>query len=354
MDEVIRVRQLDIDHPAPRPSVRPARVEGWPNWHSVFQSFAIFDKIQPGFSFSRMLAGGDDAVQDAAFYLQGQVDLRRLLFHKEDFHKVSRILDLGCGRAADLMELALSHPGLAGHGLTIDPGEAAFANRMIRRKGLAERVRVILADGADHEYEQNCDLAFSIQMMHFIPDLEHKRKLLRKVAAALRPGGVLLMAEFVCLLAKPMRDPALNVTVHTAGEWAGFLGDSGLVLEEVVDASAGIINFLHDPDLDQHVAGLDQPRQLEIRKYNHQVKGLENRWVGYCVMRAVRDGSSATAAQRAQASREQLSRRTTPGQARSPKANGRYGALYRDLTGHFQDCVLTARPQLPLILNQNH
>lgn len=354
MDEVIRVRQLDIDHPAPRPSVRPARVEGWPNWHSVFQSFAIFDKIQPGFSFSRMLAGGDDAVQDAAFYLQGQVDLRRLLFHKEDFHKVSRILDLGCGRAADLMELALSHPGLAGHGLTIDPGEAAFANRMIRRKGLAERVRVILADGADHEYEQNYDLAFSIQMMHFIPDLEHKRKLLRKVAAALRPGGVLLMAEFVCLLAKPMRDPALNVTVHTAGEWAGILGDSGLVLEEVVDASAGIINFLHDPDLDRHIAGLDQPRQLEIRKYNHQVKGLENRWVGYCVMRAVRDGSSATAAQRAQASREQLSRRTTPGQARSPKANGRYGALYRDLTGHFQDCVLTARPQLPLILNQNH
>ena len=352
MDDIIRTLGVEIEPPAPRPSVRPPKAEYWPNWYSLFQSFAIFDTVQPEFSFSRLLAGGDDGSEDAARYLRGQVDLRRALFAKEDLRRVSRIVDLGCGRAADLIELALDHSRLAAHGLTIDPGDAAFANRMIRRKGLEDRVRVMVQDSTTHEFEPEYDLAFSIQVMHFIPELDRKRALFRRLASALREDGVLLMAEFVSLLAKPLRDPALNTTVHPAREWAEVLGENGLVLDEVIDHSGGIVNFLQDPNLERHIALLDEPRRLEIRKYHRQIASIENHWVSYCVMRALKDHRRAPLEQ---IIRENLERLRNPVQpARAGASNGRPGALYEHLSEHFRDCVAPARHPLPTLSNHGH
>ena len=352
VDEIIRTFEVDIVHPTPRPSIRSPKAEDWPNWHSLFQSFAIFDTVEPGFSFSRMVAGGDDASADAARYLRGQVDLRRVLFSREDFRRVSRIVDLGCGRAADLIELALEHPGLSAHGLTVDPGEAAFAHRMIRRQGLDDRVRVMIQDNADHEFEPGYDLAFSIQVMHFIPELDRKRALFRKLASALCEDGVLLMAEFVSLLAKPLRDPALNTTVHCAREWAEVLGENGLVLDEVIDLSAGIANFLQDPHLERHVAALDEKRRLELRKYNRQVASLENHWVSYGVMRALKDHRQTPPEQLIRKNLERLKKPVQP--ARTGSSNGRLGTLYKNLTEHFQNCVAPTSRPLPTLSNHGH
>jgi SAM-dependent methyltransferase len=261
-------------------------------------------------------------------------------------------MDLGCGRAADLIELALSHPGLEAHGLTIDPGEAIFANRMIRRQGLEDRVRVMVQDNAAHEFEPDYDLAFSVQVMHFIPELDRKRRLFRKLAAALRGDGVLLMAEFVSLLAKPMRDPALNTTVHSTREWAEVLGENGLVLDEVIDLSAGIANFLQDPNLERHIAALDETRQLEIRKYNRQFASLESHWVSYCVMRALKDQHRTPPEQRIRHNLERL--RTSVQPARAGASNGRSGLLYQNLAEHFHDCVAPTSHPLPALSNHGH
>jgi acyl transferase domain-containing protein len=345
VDEILRTHAVEIHYPTPRPSSRAGSDENWPNWYSVLQSFAIFERRDPEFSFSRMLAGVGEVSADAARYLRGQLDLRRVLFRREDFSRLSRIVDLGCGRAADLIELALSYPGLQAQGLTVDSGEAAFARDMIRRQGLADRVRVMVQDNAAHEYERGCELAFSIQVMHFIPELDRKRELFRRLAAALGEEGVLLMAEFVCLLGKPMRDPALNTTVHTASEWAAVLGETGLVLEEVADLSDGIANFLHDPNLETHIAPLAAARQLEIRKYNHQVKSLENHWACYGAMRARLDRQPGSTEQRIQRNLERLTYRTSLEQVCAGLSNGRDGARYRDFTAHFAGGV--ASPSLP-------
>jgi SAM-dependent methyltransferase/acyl carrier protein len=354
LDEVIRTLKVEIIHPAPRPSDRLRQAGEWPNWHSLFQSFAVFDAIQPAFSFSRMLAGASASPADAALFLQGQIDVRRILFRREDFNQVSRIVDLGCGRAADLIELTLSHPGLKAHGLTIDEAEAHFANRVIRRKGLAERVQVILRDSTGHEFERDYDLAFSIQVMHFIPDLERKRRMFRNIASALRENGILVMAEFVSLLAKPMRDPALNTTVHSVREWAELLGGNGLILQEVVDLSGGIVHFLQDPDLEKHVVGLDAARQLEIRKYNRQITGLENRWVSYCAMRVLKDHRQKPAQQLVRDNLERFNERTSIRQAWADLHNGRPCLLYGDLIEHFQDCVAPASHGFPALFHQGN
>lgn len=349
IDEILRTSQVEIIHPAPRISVRYSEPPRWPNWHSVFQSFPIFESIQPEFSFSRMLAGGAGSAADSAWFLRGQLELRRLLFRQVDFGKIFRIVDIGCGRAADLMELALSYPQLRAEGLTLDASEADFARHWMRRKGLGNRVRVLKQDNATHEYEPGCDLAFSIQVMHFIPELDRKRALFRRLASALSPDGVLFMVEFVSLLSKPMRDPALNTTVHTAGEWAEVLGENGLILEEAIDLSSEIANFLHDPNLEQNIAGLDAARQLEIRKYHRQGNSLEKRWVAYCALRVRNDGQAASPEQRIAANRARFSHLMTLRQARNGMVNGHGKAYYQELAAHFEGCVEPNGQPLPEI-----
>ncbi len=349
IDEILRASHVEIIHPAPRISRRNSEAQRWPNWHSVFQSFPIFESIQPEFSFSRMLAGGAGSAADSAQFLRGQLELRRLLFRQVDFSQMSRIVDIGCGRAADLMELALSHPQLRAEGLTLDAGEADFTRHLMRRKGLSDRVRVLTQDNATHEYEPGCDLAFSIQVMHFIPELDRKRALFRRLAAALRPDGVVLMVEFVSLLSKPMRDPALNTTVHTAGEWAEILGENGLILEEAVDLSSEIANFLHDPNLEPNIVGLDAARQLEIRKYHRQGNSLEKRWVAYCALRVRKDRQAESSEQRIAANRARLSQPISLRQARNGRVNGHGIAYYQELAAHFEDCVMPTGQPLPEI-----
>lgn len=343
VDELIRAFDPEITYPAPRPPKRLLKTENWPDWHSLFESFAIFDQIDPKFSFSRMLANGSRSSADAARYLRGQIDLRRVLFHKADLNRRARVVDLGCGHAADLVELVRSFPGMTATGLTIDGSEAAFGNQILRRKGLAGRTRILVADNTAHPFEPGYDLAYSIQVMHFIPELARKRSLFKNVATALTNDGLLLMAEFVSLLAKPFRDPALNTTVHPAKEWAEILGESGLLLDDVVDLSAEISNFLHDPDLEQNIAGLEPPRQLEIRKYNRQVANLENRWLCYCVMRA-RKSTEIPVEKRVQRNLERLTTRISLRDARiEPVSAGAYASC-TDLTNYLQDCVACPAP----------
>jgi acyl transferase domain-containing protein/acyl carrier protein/SAM-dependent methyltransferase len=343
IDELMRAFELEVAYPAPRPPTRLLKSENWPNWQSLFESFAIFHQVDPGFSFSRMLANGSDSCVDAARYLRGQIDLRRVLFHKADLARRARVVDLGCGRAADLVELVRSYPGMIATGLTIDSTEAAFGNQILRRKGLAERIEILIADNTAHQFKPGCDLAYSIQVMHFIQEPARKRSLFKNVATALTDDGLVLMAEFVSLLQKPLRDPALNTTVHSANEWAEILGESGLVLDEVVDLSAGISNFLHDPDLEQNIAGLEPPRQLEIRKYNRQVANLENRWLCYCVMR----GSKSTQIPVEERIQRNLQRLTTRIPFRDTQIEldgvGAY-ASYADLINYLQDCVACPAP----------
>ena len=347
LDEAIRALNIEVTHPKPRPAARSAGGELWPNWHSLFESFACFDRAQPDFSFSRLMAGRDESGADAARHLEGQIEIRRALFHRVDFERVSRVVDLGCGRAADLIELALSNPRVVADGLTLDPSEATFANCIARKKGLAERLRILVQDNAGFEYAEEYDLAFSVQTMHFITDLERKRSLFDKLGRAVRPGGTLAMAEFASLLAKPMRDAILHTTVHTTSEYARTLGEAGFVLEEVIDLSPGIAHALHDPDLERHIEGLTETRKTEIRKFNRQVASFENRWIAYCAMRAVRDADGLAPDERVRQNLDRFRQMTSLDQARGRWSNGHSGSLYRDLEAHFRDCVARTCPSLP-------
>jgi hypothetical protein len=164
------------------------------------------------------------------------------------------------------------------------------------------------------------------------------------VAASLNENGALLMAEFVCHLKKPMRDPVLKTTVHTAQEWAELLSQSGLLLDEVIDLSPEVINFLLDPDLESHIAGLDREKQIEIRKYNGQIGSLEKKWVSYCVLRAVKNNASHSFEETMRINLERMTKRSTFGKVKSGVRNGKTPLLYRNLVEHLKECIESVSP----------
>ena len=115
-----------------------------------------------------------------------------------------------------------------------------------------------------------------------------KQALFGKLSRALGAQGRLLMAEYVCTLAEPMRDPFLKVSVHTAQQWACLLGENGLMLTEVIDLSAEVIHFLHDPDFEHTVAALEPSRADEVRKLGQQIVALEKGWVRFCLLKVTK------------------------------------------------------------------
>ena len=242
----------------------------------------------PGFSLSRSLVAPESCGVELEEMVQRQADIRRLLFYKEPLVAFEQVLDLGCGLGTDLIELASAYPHLTGQGLTVSQEDASVAQTLLRSRGLQERVQIVCVDNLAHHYQAPYGLIFSIQTMHFLTEYRDKHALFEKISRALSRDGRFLMAEYVCTLAEPMRDPVLKVCVHTSQQFARLLGENGLVLTEVIDLSAEVMHFLRDPELAQTLATLETARADEVRKLGQQIVALEKGWVRFCLLKVTK------------------------------------------------------------------
>lgn len=109
-----------------------------------------------------------------------------------EFPRARRLLDLGGGPGGVAIALARANPGL--HGLVFDLPEAAeVAQENLEREGMAGRLQTRGGDlVSDAIGEQEYDLIWCSSVLHFVPDPAAS---LRKIFAALRPGGVLICAQ---------------------------------------------------------------------------------------------------------------------------------------------------------------
>lgn len=143
-----------------------------------------------------------------------------------------RLLDLGGGPGWVAMALAQAHAGL--QATVFDwPETVAVAAANIAHAQLSERVETLGGDLGSDDIGSDYDLIWCSSVLHFVPDMAAA---LRKMHAALKPGGVL-----VCVQAEiaPMPDEASRVlpyylpmrmlgrTVTRQGELAQLLRDSG-------------------------------------------------------------------------------------------------------------------------------
>ncbi|MBW7900918.1 MAG: methyltransferase domain-containing protein [Rhodocyclaceae bacterium] len=108
-----------------------------------------------------------------------------------EFAAATRLLDLGGGPGWVAIELARQRDGLAGVVFDL-PEVAAVAAENIAAAGLADRLSVIGGDLAVDGVGDGYDLVWCSSVLHFVPDAE---AVLRRIMAALRPGGALVCAH---------------------------------------------------------------------------------------------------------------------------------------------------------------
>ncbi len=97
-----------------------------------------------------------------------------------------RMLDLGCGFGG-LLIFAAEHYGTSGVGVTLSREQCEWANAEIRRRGLSDRVEVLLMDyrAASGSY----DKVVSVGLLEHLSPSEYGT-FFRKVAATLKPSSL--------------------------------------------------------------------------------------------------------------------------------------------------------------------
>ena len=143
-----------------------------------------------------------------------------------------RLLDLGGGPGWVAIALAQAHAGV--HGCVFDwPETVAVAAANIAHAQLSERLETQGGDLGSDDIGGDYDLIWCSSVLHFVPDMAAA---LRKMHAALKPGGMLVCVQAEIAPAAedaarvlpyylPMR--MLGRTVTRQGELAQLLRDAG-------------------------------------------------------------------------------------------------------------------------------
>ncbi|MFC5434482.1 FAD-dependent oxidoreductase [Microbacterium suwonense] len=211
----------------------------------------------------------------------------------------AHVVDLGSGVGADAVALAQRFPTARVHALDVSDELLACVRAAATTAQVADRVdahRVDLNDDWTVEIPDGADLVWAALSVHH---LDNPAKALRRAYSALRPGGVLVLAE---LAAAPSLDPddlgsgraGLRERIlddrpgpgYAGADWAELLADAGFVPSEqreqelVVDASTS-----------------DGARYLEHQVRSHRdhladdVSGEDRASLGE-VLVSIRDGAS--------------------------------------------------------------
>jgi acyl transferase domain-containing protein/SAM-dependent methyltransferase/acyl carrier protein len=206
-------------------------------------TFGLLPSVIPGFSWVRALFAGSARPEEYATLRRAQAALKEAIFAPVDFSQARRVLDFGCGHAADMSALARRHPHLLLDGCTISSGQVAVGRRRVARLGLADRIRIHHRDSARDPFPGRFDVIFGVEVSGLIED---KAALFDNIAAHLEPGGALVIADFVAT-GDGIANPDTASFTSTAEEWASLLAERHLRLTECTEVSTEIAAFLDDP-----------------------------------------------------------------------------------------------------------
>lgn len=104
------------------------------------------------------------------------------------------LLDAGCGVGGTSIRLATRNPGWSFTGLNLSPRQVALGTELVAQHQVADRVRFQVGDMETCRFEAaRFDGVFAVESLCHV---RRRRQFLRTVLQALRPGGVLVVADF--------------------------------------------------------------------------------------------------------------------------------------------------------------
>lgn len=141
--------------------------------------------------------------QVAAFAEAGRIDgvmSASYLFNSARISQVIQgcrtVVDLGCGPATQLAQVAGLNPQAEFVGVDLSAGMLANAEAYVRAQGLTN-VRFVPGDITELKgiADQSADAAISTLALHHLPTHDHLRECFRQIRRVLRPGGAVYLVD---------------------------------------------------------------------------------------------------------------------------------------------------------------
>ena len=160
-----------------------------------------------------------------------------------DFTGVTKVLDLGGGSGAYSIAIARAHPDA--HCTVFDlPAVLPLARSHVTAAGLGDRIHFAPGDLHTDSYGSGFDLVFISAICHMLGPEENKA-MLRKVSESLRPGGRVVIQDYILnddgtgypratLFSLNMLVGTKNGSSHSGREYIDWLKQTGFASPEVI------------------------------------------------------------------------------------------------------------------------
>ena len=149
-----------------------------------------------------------------------------------------RVLDAGCGVGGPAMVIARVVPDVVIEGVTVSEVQARLARKLIEEAGLADRVRVHVADFHQLPFrEGSFDVALYLEVTGYAPD---RSSLYRESARVLRPGGSVYVKDVF-----RREDPLTELQRLSVADFDGLWACRVPTLSETIDGmrAAGLVDI---------------------------------------------------------------------------------------------------------------
>jgi acyl transferase domain-containing protein/acyl carrier protein/SAM-dependent methyltransferase len=251
-----------------------------------YLTFGAFPKKIPGFSMTRVAMNAHKYPEELEMIKERQRELRQVLFYREHFDRIQTFLDIGCGHGTDVIQVAALYPHIQTHGFTITESQAILGKRRIENMNLGSRARIYHKDSSKDQLPDNCDIILGVEVTFHIRD---KDALFQKMADALSDNGKILLMDYICNLRGSIIDPSVEISIPTQQQWIDLLSEHDLIIDEIIDVSTEISNYLYDPEHAEHTKHLPKVSQDSYRNYANQAISLEKGWITYCLLKLKKD-----------------------------------------------------------------
>jgi 3-oxoacyl-(acyl-carrier-protein) synthase/acyl carrier protein/SAM-dependent methyltransferase len=200
---------------------------------------------------------------------------------------LTSVLDFGCGHGTDVIQIGELFPHVQAHGCTITRDQAILGNRRIAARNLdPSRVRIHHQDSSKVPFPSRYDLIFGVEVSFHIRD---KAGLFDNLCRSLNEHGRIVLADYVSNLHGAVQDPNVEISIPTQREWARLMSQFQLKIDEIIDVSPEIANFLYDPNLREHIANLPEVTRKTLTNYANQSASLERGWLSYVLIKLKRN-----------------------------------------------------------------